>query len=113
MSDAEWKRAFSVDLDGVWYGCKVVLPYMLEKGKEFGATTGRTRRCGWLDLVALKKVVELAGIDRLCITKIDVLTGLEELFVCTGYKINYSVIKNFPDAELTDINLKGEDEPND
>ena len=69
--------------------------HMLEKGKEFGATTGRTRRCGWLDLVALKKVVELAGIDRLCITKIDVLTGLDELFICTGYKINDSVIKNF------------------
>ena len=71
--------------------------HMLEKGKEFGATTGRTRRCGWLDLVALKKVVSLAGIDRLCITKIDVLTGLDELYICTGYKINGSVIKNFPD----------------
>ena len=42
---------------------------MLEKGKEFGATI-RTRRCGWLDLVVLKKVVGLAGIDRLCITKL-------------------------------------------
>ena len=71
--------------------------HMLEKGKEFGATTGRTRRCGWLDLVALKKVVSLAGIDKLCITKIDVLTGLDELYICTEYKINGSVIKNFPD----------------
>ena len=70
---------------------------MLEKGKEFGATTGRTRRCGWLDLVALKKVVSLAGIDKLCITKIDVLTGLDELYICTEYKINGSIIKNFPD----------------
>ena len=81
--------------------------HMLEKGKEFGATTGRTRRCGWLDLVALKKVVELAGIDRLCITKIDVLTGLDELFICTGYKINDSVIKNFPD----DINTLNKVQP--
>ena len=87
--------------------------HMLEKGKEFGATTGRTRRCGWLDLVALKKVVKLAGIDRLCITKIDVLTGLDELFVCTGYKINDIVIKNFPDAELIDVNLNKQDEPHD
>ena len=80
---------------------------MLEKGNEFGATTGRTRRCGWLDLVALKKVVELAGIDKLCITKIDVLTGLDELFICTGYKVNDSAINDFPN----DINTLNKVQP--
>jgi adenylosuccinate synthase len=78
--------------------------HMLEKGNEFGATTGRTRRCGWLDLIALKKVVNLAGIDKLCITKIDVLSGLDELLICTGYNVNNVVQKNFPD-DINTLNM--------
>ncbi len=57
-----------------------------EKGREFGATTGRPRRCGWLDLVAVKYAVMLSGIDEIAMTKIDVLDGLDEINVCTGYE---------------------------
>jgi len=56
-----------------------------ERGVEFGATTGRPRRCGWLDAVALKRMVRVNGVTGLCITKLDVLDGLDEVRVCTGY----------------------------
>jgi len=56
-----------------------------KKGNEFGATTGRPRRCGWLDLPALKYAIMLNGVTRLIMTKPDVLNGFEKLKVCTGY----------------------------
>jgi adenylosuccinate synthase len=59
-----------------------------KKGKEFGATTGRPRRCGWLDLVALKYSIMLNGVTQLIMTKADVLTGFEIIKVCTSYKGN-------------------------
>ncbi len=55
------------------------------RGVEFGATTGRPRRCGWIDAVALKRMVRVNGITGLCITKLDVLDGLEKVKICTGY----------------------------
>jgi adenylosuccinate synthase len=58
-----------------------------QKGGEFGATTGRTRRIGWLDLVAIKYAVEVNGIDGLALMKSDVLTGMKEIRVCTQYKV--------------------------
>jgi len=57
-----------------------------ERGAEFGATTGRPRRCGWLDMVALKHAVAINGISGLCITKLDVLDGLEQIKVCIAYE---------------------------
>lgn len=57
-----------------------------KKGNEFGATTGRLRECGWLDLVALKYACEVSGADYLALTKIDVLDGMKSLEVCEGYK---------------------------
>jgi len=57
-----------------------------ERGVEFGATTGRPRRCGWLDAVALKRMVRINGITGLCMTKLDVLDGLEEVRICVGYE---------------------------
>ncbi len=57
-----------------------------KRGAEFGATTGRPRRCGWIDLVALKRAVAINGINGLCITKLDVLDGLESLKVCVAYR---------------------------
>jgi len=60
--------------------------HMQHKGAEFGATTGRKRRCGWLDLVCLREAVRLNTPTRLAITKLDVLGGLEELQVCTEYE---------------------------
>lgn len=57
------------------------------RGKEFGATTGRPRRCGWFDAAALKRSIQINGISGLCVTKLDVLDGMEEIKVCVGYKI--------------------------
>ena len=60
--------------------------FLRAAGVEFGATTGRPRRCGWLDLVALKYASQLNGFTGLAVTKIDVLTGLDAVKVCTGYR---------------------------
>ena len=60
--------------------------YLGEKGNEFGATTGRSRRCGWFDGVALRRAAQVNSITGLCITKLDVLDGLETLRICTGYE---------------------------
>jgi len=62
--------------------------YLGEKGHEFGATTGRSRRCGWFDGVALRRSAQVNSITGLCITKLDVLDGLETLKICTSYKYN-------------------------
>ena len=57
-----------------------------DKGQEYGATTGRPRRCGWIDIVALKRAVAINGISGLCITKLDVLDGMEKLKMCIAYR---------------------------
>ncbi len=57
-----------------------------ERGHEFGATTGRPRRCGWLDAVALRRAVQINSISGLCLTKLDVLDGLKSVKICTSYK---------------------------
>ena len=67
-----------------------------EKGVEFGATTGRKRRCGWLDTVILRNAVRLNGLTGLAITKLDVLGGLEELRICTGYNYKGRLLTEFP-----------------
>ncbi len=59
-----------------------------EKGHEFGTVTGRARRCGWFDAVAVRQIVQLSGITGLAMTKIDVLDGLKELKICVGYEDN-------------------------
>ena len=60
--------------------------YLAEKGHEFGSTTGRARRCGWFDAVALKRSIQINSITGLCLTKLDVLDGLEEVNICIGYQ---------------------------
>ena len=67
-----------------------------KKGAEFGATTGRKRRCGWLDMVILKNAVRLNSLTGLVITKLDVLGGLDELKICTAYEYDGKRIENFP-----------------
>jgi adenylosuccinate synthase len=67
-----------------------------KKGAEFGATTGRKRRCGWLDTVLLQNAVRLNGLTGLVITKLDVLDGLESLKICTGYEYNGETLYDFP-----------------
>ena len=65
-------------------------------GHEFGATTGRPRRCGWLDLVALSYTSAINGLTELCITKLDVLSGLDEIKICTSYKVDGNETRQFP-----------------
>jgi adenylosuccinate synthase len=67
-----------------------------KQGAEFGSTTGRKRRCGWLDAVLLRNAVRLNGLTGLGITKLDVLGGLESLKICTGYEYRGKTINDFP-----------------
>ena len=67
-----------------------------ERGAEFGATTGRKRRCGWLDAVALKRSRQINGYTGLCITKLDVLDGLDTIKIATAYKLDGEVIHDTP-----------------
>jgi adenylosuccinate synthase len=87
-------------------------------GGEYGATTGRPRRCGWLDLVALRHSIRLSGISHLAITKLDVLSGFETIKVATAYRANGAIIENMPanlemysDLELVYDELPGWEEP--
>lgn len=70
--------------------------HIREAGHEFGTTTGRPRRCGWFDAVIVRYAVRVSGISSLALTKLDVLDGLEKLKICTGYKYNGEIIKEFP-----------------
>ena len=65
--------------------CKIG-QYLGEKGHEFGTTTGRERRCGWFDAVALRQAVRINSISGICLTKLDVLDGLDEIKICVGYQ---------------------------
>ena len=67
-----------------------------ESGNEYGTVTGRPRRCGWLDLVALKYAVRLNGCEYLALTKVDVLTGIDPLKVCVAYEIDGSETTRYP-----------------
>ncbi len=75
--------------------------HMATRGHEFGATTGRARRCGWFDAAALKRSIQINGVSGLCVTKLDVLDGIEEMKICTGYRI---------DGRLSDILPVGADD---
>jgi len=75
--------------------------HMATKGHEFGATTGRARRCGWFDAAALKRAIQINGVSGLCVMKLDVLDGIEEMKLCTGYRL---------DGEFTDILPVGADD---
>jgi adenylosuccinate synthase len=70
--------------------------YLAKRGNEFGSVTGRPRRCGWLDIPALRRSLQLNGVNGLCITKLDVLDGLGELRVCTGYRVDGKPVALLP-----------------
>ncbi len=75
--------------------------YLRNKGAEFGTTTNRPRRCGWLDLVVLRYAIRVNGITELCLTKLDVLDGLKTIKVCNKYKMENETVKYFPlDLEM-------------
>ena len=70
--------------------------FLGKQGNEFGATTGRKRRCGWFDVVAMQKAVRLNALSGLCLTKLDVLDGLETLRICTGYRLDGKLLDGIP-----------------
>jgi adenylosuccinate synthase len=76
--------------------------HIREKGFEYGVTTGRARRCGWLDLVIARYAVRLSGLTSLAITKLDTLAGIDKVKICVGYELNGKVINYFP-ASLEDL----------
>ncbi len=75
-----------------------------QKGYEFGTTTGRPRRCGWFDAVMLKYSVRTSGLTKIVINKLDTLSGIGKLKICTGYKKGSEIISEFP-ADLTELEL--------
>ncbi|MFI5382382.1 MAG: adenylosuccinate synthase [Tepidisphaerales bacterium] len=81
--------------------------YIRERGHEYGTTTGRPRRCGWLDTVAVKYSVDICGVTAVTMTLLDVLTGLDHLRICTGYKQN----GQFLDGFRADMDVLAEVEP--
>lgn len=78
--------------------------WIREKGHEYGTTTGRSRRCGWLDLVIVKTAIRVSGLTSLVLTKIDTLAGLPSIRICTGYRLHGEVIDHVP-ASLEDLAL--------
>jgi adenylosuccinate synthase len=86
---------FPTELDGN------VGDQLRSRGNEYGATTGRPRRCGWFDAAALKRSIQINGVSGLCVTKLDVLDGMDELKVCIGYEI---------DGERSDLLPAGADD---
>jgi len=65
-------------------------------GQEFGATTGRPRRCGWLDLPALRHAVKIGGLTQLAVTKLDILAGIHPLMICDAYRLKGKIISHYP-----------------
>lgn len=70
--------------------------YIRKQGGEFGTTTGRPRRCGWFDGVVARYAARINGLDYLAITKLDVLTGLDKVRICTGYEYKGEIVREFP-----------------
>ena len=69
---------------------------LAQRGNEFGSVTGRPRRCGWFDAAALKRSIQINGITGMCITKLDVMDGIEEIKICTGYEFEGKTIDILP-----------------
>jgi adenylosuccinate synthase len=78
---------------------------MRKEGNEFGATTGRPRRCGWLDLVQLKYAIMINGVTELCMMKADVLGIFDHIMICEAYEINGETITEFP-YDVSDLEIK-------
>ena len=70
--------------------------YLQDKGKEFGTTTGRPRRCGWFDLVAAKYIVKINGLKEIAFTKLDILAGMPKIKICVAYEYDGKRITEFP-----------------
>ncbi|BCL75644.1 adenylosuccinate synthetase [Jeongeupia sp. HS-3] len=69
---------------------------LAQRGNEFGSVTGRPRRCGWFDAAALKRSIQINGVSGLCVTKLDVMDGIETINLCTGYKLDGKLVDILP-----------------
>jgi adenylosuccinate synthase len=74
-----------------------------ERGHEYGTTTGRPRRCGWFDAFAVKYAADLSGADELALALLDVLSGLDELKICTGYRVDGKPVTDFDPTALQGV----------
>jgi adenylosuccinate synthase len=81
--------------------------FIRERAHEYGATTGRPRRCGWFDAVAGRYSTQINGFTGIALTRLDVLDTLDSVKICTGYKLNGSIIKDFP----SDIDILAKCQP--
>jgi adenylosuccinate synthase len=88
-------------------GACIGTEYMREKGGEYGTTTGRPRRCGWLDMVMVRFAVRVNSLNALVITKIDVLSGLKNIKICREYEHKEKIIRDFP----ADMNVLADCKP--
>jgi adenylosuccinate synthase len=79
--------------------------FLQQKGQEFGATTGRRRRCGWFDAVVVRHAFRVNGIKKFALTKLDVLDGVTPLKLCVAYKIKGKVVKDFPASRTDQANI--------
>ena len=79
---------------------------LAERGHEFGSTTGRARRCGWFDAVALRRAIEINSISGMCLTKLDVLDGLDAIQICVGYRDERGVVVETPSDADSYIGLE-------
>ncbi|TCW30291.1 adenylosuccinate synthase [Gulbenkiania mobilis] len=70
--------------------------FLAKRGNEFGSVTGRPRRCGWFDAAALKRSIQINGVSGLCVTKLDVMDGLDEIKLCVGYRIDGKEVDILP-----------------
>ena len=81
--------------------------FLRAQGGEFGSTTGRPRRCGWFDLVVVQQAIRLNSINCIALTKLDVLSGLDHINICTGYRCGKNILSAFP----TDLSVLRQCEP--
>jgi adenylosuccinate synthase len=103
-------KAYTTRVGGGPFPTEIIGPLgerLREVGGEYGASTGRPRRCGWLDMVILRHSARINGLTGIAITKLDVLDGIEVIKVCTSYKYNGKIYEEFP----KEINIFEECEP--
>ena len=77
-----------------------------ERGREFGTVTGRPRRCGWFDAVLVRQSIKVNGLDGIALTKLDVLDGLQELKVCTGYRVDGKSVDHLPASGVAQARVR-------
>ena len=92
-------KAYTTRVGGGWFPTELeneVGDYIRERGKEYGTTTGRPRRCGWFDAVAVRFAARMSSVDCMCVISLDVISGLDELRICSAYRTDKKIIRDFP-----------------